>query len=87
MAVDMDSDYQVDDAYFGTYSGAGGSETGDLYRLRIRNNTTYKIDTSTEWTDSMITKVVTVGRPIYASPEIASTQAGINGFISAQAYT
>ena len=76
MAVDMDKDYQVDDVYFGTYSGVGGSETGDLYRLRIRNNTAYKIDTSTEWTDSMISKVVTVGRPIYASPEIASDSSG-----------
>ena len=38
MAVDMDSDYQVDDIYFGTYGGTGAAGKGKLYRLTLRND-------------------------------------------------
>ena len=41
MAVDYDSDYQVDDIYFGTYGGTGTSPTGKFYRLRIREGSGY----------------------------------------------
>ncbi len=70
MAVDMDSDYQIDDIYFGTYGGTGASQTGNFYRLRLRNDSSYYSDPSA-WGSSMISKVVNVGRPIYAAPEIA----------------
>lgn len=70
MAVDIDSDNQVDDIYFGTYKGTGASQTGSFYRLRLRNGGSYFSNPST-WDSSMISNVVNVGRPIYAAPEIA----------------
>ena len=73
LAVDMDSDYQVDDIYFGTYGGSGASQTGKFYRLRIRDSaTTYQATPST-WD---IETVVDTGRPMFASPEIASDSSG-----------
>jgi hypothetical protein len=71
MAVDMDSDYNVDDLYFGTYKGTGSSQTGQIYRFRFRNDTTY-YDNPGVWTNSMLSMVINVGRPIFASPEIAT---------------
>jgi hypothetical protein len=71
MAVDMDSDYQVDDIYFGTYGGSGASQTGKFYRLRIREGSSY--DSPASWN---IETVVDAGRPIFASPEIAQDSSG-----------
>jgi hypothetical protein len=71
MAVDMDSDYQVDAVYFGTYGGTGASQTGKFYRLRIRadgGSSTPNYQTPSGWD---IETVINVGRPIYASAEIA----------------
>lgn len=72
LAVDLDSDYQVDAIYFGTYGGSGASQTGKLYRLRIRNGASYQT-TPSHWD---IETVVNVGRPIFASPEIALDAVG-----------
>ena len=66
MAVDYDSDYQVDDIYFGTYGGTGTSPTGKFYRLRIREGSSY--DAVANWN---IETVVDTVRPIFAAPEIA----------------
>ena len=77
MAVDMDSDYQVDNIYFGTYGGAGGAETGKFYRLRLRADTdaSTKVYQTTPSTWDIET-VVNADRPIYAAPEIASDSSG-----------
>ena len=81
LAVDMDSDYQVDDIYFGTYGGTGAVGIGKLYRLTLRNdpdvNTKSYQTTPSSW--ALSTAVVPGnesgtnpnGRPIFASPEIA----------------
>ncbi len=69
MAVDFDSDYQVDDIYFGTYGGTGPSQKGDLYRLRLRNGESGYQTIPGNWT---LSKVISVGRPIYGSPEVAT---------------
>lgn len=66
-AVDFDSDYQVDDVYFGTYGGTGASQTGKFYRLRIRNGSSNQTTPST-WD---IEAVVNAGRPIFAASEVA----------------
>ncbi|MFA4829015.1 MAG: PilC/PilY family type IV pilus protein, partial [Thermodesulfovibrionales bacterium] len=71
MAVDYDSDYQVDDIYFGTYGGTTGAYTGKFYRLRLRSDTagpTVVYQSPANWD---IETVVDVGRPIFASPEVA----------------
>jgi len=73
LAVDMDTDYQVDDIYFGTYGGSGASQTGKFYRLRIRDTATTYQTTPSDWD---IETVVDTGRPIFASPEIASDASG-----------
>lgn len=68
MAVDYDSDYQVDDIYFGTYGGTGASQTGKLYRLRLRNGEGAYYTNPASW---VLSTVIDVSRPIYASPEVA----------------
>ena len=72
LAVDMDSDYQVDDIYFGTYGGSGASQKGKFYRLRIRNGASSYFAPAS-W---VIDTVVDAGRPIFASPEIAQDSSG-----------
>ncbi|MEW6067331.1 MAG: hypothetical protein AB1610_03425 [Nitrospirota bacterium] len=67
MAVDMDDDYQVDDIYFGTYTGTDSTLSGGFYRLRINNNGTYQT-TITDWD---ITRVINTGRPVFAGADIA----------------
>jgi hypothetical protein len=71
LSTDLDSDYQVDDLYFGTYGLSGDSLTGNLYRLRIKNGSSYQ--SVVEWD---IESVVNVGRPIFASPEVAQDAKG-----------
>lgn len=79
-AVDFDSDYQVDDIYFGTYGGTGATQTGKFYRLRIRDGdnagppVTPKYQTTVS--DWDIETVVNAGRPIFAASEIAQDAAG-----------
>ena len=76
MSVDMDSDYQVDDLYFGTYGGTGASQTGNLYRLRMRNDASYY--TPAQWALSTVIDFTggNVARPIFASPEVAQDSSG-----------
>lgn len=71
LATDIDSDYQVDDLYFGTYGLSGGTLTGNFYRLRIRSGDTYQ--SVLDWD---IELTIGVGRPIFASPEIAQDSKG-----------
>ncbi|MFZ3121767.1 MAG: hypothetical protein WA104_00115 [Thermodesulfovibrionales bacterium] len=79
-AVDFDSDYQVDDIYFGTYGGTGATQTGKFYRLRIRDGdnagppVTPKYQTTVS--DWDIETVVNAGRPIFAASEVAQDAAG-----------
>ncbi|MEJ5301508.1 MAG: hypothetical protein WHS38_11020 [Thermodesulforhabdaceae bacterium] len=66
LSTDLDlpaGDYQVDDIYFGTYNDS----QGDLWRLRIRNGSGYETD-PTKWA---ISKVIDVGRPVFAAPAVA----------------
>lgn len=81
MAVDMDSDYQVDDIYFGTYGGTGAAGIGKLYRLTLRNdpdvNTKSYQTTPSSWALSVaVAPGGGSGRPIFASPEIAQDALG-----------
>ncbi|MBI5203609.1 MAG: hypothetical protein HZA11_01695 [Nitrospirae bacterium] len=72
MAVDYDSDYQVDDIYFGTYGGTTGAYKGKFYRLRLRNDASYQT-TPADWDiETVVVPGTTAdGRPIFASPEVA----------------
>lgn len=72
LPIDFDSDYQVDDIYFGTYGGTGATQTGKLYRLRIRDGSSYRTAPAT-WN---ISTVIDANRPIYASPEVAQDVSG-----------
>lgn len=65
MAVDMDSDYQVDVIYFGTYGGTGATQTGNFYRMRLRSSAgpSGAYLTPANW---VINTAVSAGRPIYA---------------------
>jgi Tfp pilus tip-associated adhesin PilY1 len=81
MAVDMDSDYQVDDIYFGTYGGTGAAGIGKLYRLTLRNdpdvNTkSYQTDPQSWGLSVAVAPGGGSGRPIFASPEIAQDSSG-----------
>ena len=80
-AVDFDSDYQVDDIYFGTHGGTGASQKGKFYRLRIREGSGY--DPVANWD---IETVVDAGRPIYAAAEIAQDSNQNKWCISEQVY-
>lgn len=71
LATDLDGDYQVDALYFGSYN----TSSGNFYRLRIRNgfdastppNPVY-YTTPSSW---VVTTMVSTGRPVFASPEVA----------------
>jgi len=71
LAADLDSDYQVDDVYFGTYGLFHESPTGALYRLRIKDGNSYRAPAN--WS---IEPVVDLRRPVFAAPEIAQDEAG-----------
>ena len=71
LAADIDSDYQVDDVYFGTYGLSHVSPTGTLYRIRIKDGNSYRVPAN--WS---IETVVDAQRPVFAAPEIAQDADG-----------
>ncbi|MFA4829935.1 MAG: PilC/PilY family type IV pilus protein [Thermodesulfovibrionales bacterium] len=76
MAVDYDSDYQVDDIYFGTYGGTTGAYKGKFYRLRLRDDPNPATKTYLTTPSTWIIETVVVpgggnGRPIFAASEVA----------------
>lgn len=71
LATDMDGDYNVDALYFGTYSGTGPTQTGKLYRLRMRSGGSYL--SPLNWVKET---VIDIERPIFAAPEIAQDAKG-----------
>ncbi|MDP3014118.1 MAG: hypothetical protein Q8M92_07755, partial [Candidatus Subteraquimicrobiales bacterium] len=76
-AVDFDSDYQVDNIYFGTYGGTGVSQTGKFYRLRIRNGDSSYFAPASWVIETVVVPGTTAdGRPIFAASEVAQDTAG-----------
>ena len=89
MPVDLDSDYKVDDIYFGTYGGTTGAYKGKFYRLRLRNDPDNSTKTYLTTPSTWVIESVVVpgkdhpaaganpnGRPIFASPEVAQDSDG-----------
>lgn len=73
LAADLDggtNDYQVDDLYFGTYGGTNTNPKGNLYRLRIRNGSSYYTNPA----DWQVERVVTVNDRIMAAPAVTSDE-------------
>ena len=72
LSTDLDlpmGDYNVDDLYFGTYNDSSGA----LYRLRIRDGSSYLTDPN-QW---KITRIINVGRPVFAAPAVAHDENGM----------
>lgn len=73
LATDLDggsNDYQTDDLYFGTYGGTNAAPKGNLYRMRIRSNTSYFADPN----DWPIERAVTVNDRVMAAPAVTSDE-------------
>lgn len=73
LSTDLDSgsnDYQTDDLYFGTYGGTNISPKGNLYRMRIRNGSSYFTDPN----DWKIERTVTVNDRVMDAPAVTSDE-------------
>jgi len=73
LSTDLDSgsnDYQTDDLYFGTYGGTNTAPKGNLYRMRIRSNSSYFADPN----DWPIERAVTVNDRVMAAPAVTSDE-------------